>query len=298
MVATANRLIDPKVLSRTRDLRLIAKTVVEGFVAGLHRSPYHGFSVDFVEYREYSPGDDVRGVDWKVYGRSDRFYVKKFEGDTNTQLYFLLDTSQSMAFSSDGLSKIDYARYLVAALAYLAARQNDAGALLAFNSERTICVPPRTRHGHLMTILNHLENLTTRGNADISEAMERLASLIRKRSLVILVSDFYQETEKIVKGLRYLHHRGNDVIVFHVLDPMELDLSLDQISTLEDMENHDRLPYIPEVSRKAYLELLRRHIQSLRKECEDIYIDYQLLDTRQPLDRALHRYLSARSRRY
>lgn len=294
----SKRMIDPEVLARAKDLQLVAKTVVEGFISGLHRSPYHGFSVDFVEYREYSPGDDIRAVDWKAYARTDRFYVKKYEGDTNTQLYILLDASKSMGYASGSVSKIDYARYLAASLAYFANRQKDACGLLSFDSEVRDYTPPRSRHGHFLRILNHLESLSLGDSTSLSNAMERLSSLIRKRSLVVLISDFYQPPDEIVRGLRFLHHRGNDVVLFHVLDPMELRPSLDQVSVLEDMESREQMPFVPEISLKEYRNRLEEHLTRLRKECGDVSIDYEVLDISEPLDRALHRYLNARARRY
>ena len=292
------RFIDPHVLSRIRDLQLIAKTVVEGFLTGLHHSPYHGFSLDFAEYREYAPGDDLRRVDWKVYGRTDRFYVKKYEGDTNTQLYLLLDVSKSMGFSSQKVSKLDYARYLAASLAYLAMRQKDGVGMISFNTDLVSYVPPQTQRGHFFTLLHHLESLHMTGQTDISGAVEKVTHLIRKRALVVLISDFYQEIEKIAKTLRFFHHRGNDVILFHILDPAELEMPFGELATLEDMETQEYLSYSPEYSRSAYLSLLKSHIEGLRTECQSIYIDYELLSTEEPLDRALHRYLSVRGKKY
>jgi len=296
--AHSNRFIDPQVLSRIRDLQLIAKTVVEGFLTGLHHSPYHGFSLDFAEYREYAPGDDPRLVDWTVYARTDRFYVKKYEGDTNTQLYILMDVSKSMAFSSHKVSKLDYARYLAAALAYLAMRQKDAAGLISFDSDVVSQVPPRTRRGHFFTLLHHLENLEVTGETDISGALEKLAHLIRRRAVVILISDFYQDVEKLAKTLRFFYHRGNDLILFHVLDPVELEMPFEDISTLEDMETQEHLSYVPEHSRNTYFALLKEHIEGLRRECRNISVDYELLNTEKPLDQALHRYLSVREKRY
>ena len=294
----ANRFIDPQVLMKISGLELIARTVVEGFIAGLHRSPYHGFSLDFAEYREYSPGDDIRSVDWNVYGRTDRFYVKKYEGDTNARLYILLDASRSMQFSSQSLTKLDYARYLAACLAYFAGRQKDAVGLMTFDSDIIQYIPPRTRHGHLFSIFHHLEQLGGGKQTDISGAMEKLAGLIRKRGLVILISDFYQEVDEIAKALRFFHARGNDAILFHILDPFELELPLAKISTLEDMESQEQLSYVPEHSREVYLKLLQDHIKKLKRECRNIYIDYELLSTKRPLDEALYRYLVLRERRY
>ena len=296
--SVSNRFIDPHVLSSIRDLQLVAKTVVEGFLIGLHHSPYHGFSLDFAEYREYAPGDDPRRVDWMVYGRTDRFYVKKYEGDTNAQLYILLDVSKSMGFSSQKVSKFDYARYLAASLAYLAMRQNDAAGLISFDRDVVNQVPPRTRRGHFFTLLSHLEHLQLTGKTDISAAIEKIVHLIRRRAVVVIISDFYQDLEKMAKTLRFFHHRGNDLILFHVLDPVELEMPFEDISTLEDMETQDHLSYVPEHSRTAYFDLLKGHIEGLRKECRNIQIDYELLNTEKPLDQALHRYLSVREKRY
>lgn len=294
----ANRFIDPQVLSRISNLQLIARTVVEGFLTGLHRSPYHGFSLDFAEYREYSPGDDIRNVDWKVYGRTDRFYVKKYQGETNTQVYVLLDSSKSMGFSSHKLSKLDYARYLAASLAYFGMRQKDATGLLIFDSSIVSYLPPRTRHGHFFTVLHQLEHVRLGGETNIKGAMEHLAQLARKRGIVVLISDFYQEVDEIAKGLRFFQYHGHDLILFHLLDPVELELPIGKVSTLEDMETKDQVTYVPEYSRHAYLELLKDHIERLKKECRDTRIDYQLLNTQQPLDKALYAYLSARQRKY
>lgn len=296
--AATNRFIDPHVLSSITNLQLIAKTVVEGFLSGLHRSPYHGFSLDFAEYREYAPGDDLRRVDWKVYGRTDRYYVKKYEGDTNTLLYLMIDVSKSMGFTSHALTKLDYARYLAASLAYLAMRQKDAVGLVSFDSDVITHVPARSRSGYFFTLLHELEGLQLGGQTDISGAVENFAHLIRKKAMVVLLSDFYQEVEQIRKTLRFFHHRGNDVVIFHLLDPVELNMPFDQIATLEDMETMEYVPYSPQYSRAAYLDLLREHIQSLKRECRNIHIDYELLNTEKPLDWALYRYLALREKEY
>ncbi len=296
--ATENRFIDPAVLSGVRNLKLVAKTVVDGFVSGLHTSPYHGFSLDFMEYREYSPGDDIRGVDWKVYARSDRFYVKKYQGETNTRLHILLDASKSMTFSSHKLSKLDYGRFLAASLAYFAVQQKDAAGLLSFDSGILQHIPPRTRSGHFLLILKQLEHLKAGGETDISGVLKKLSALINKRSLVVLISDFYQEADRLAKALRFFHYRGNDIILFHILDPMELEMQIPETQTLEDMETSERVPYDPQHSRQPYLDQLQKHIDDLKKECRSHLIDYELMNTQEPLDRALHRYLSVRDRRY
>jgi uncharacterized protein (DUF58 family) len=295
--AFRSRFVDPKLLASTNNLQLIAKTVVEGFLAGLHRSPYHGFSLEFAEYREYSPGDDIRRVDWKVYGRSDRFYVKKYEGDTNTQVFLLLDTSRSMSFTSHEVSKLDYARYLAAALAYLSLRQSDAVGLITFDSGIKDFVPPKRRHGQLLSVLRKLESLECAGETDIRTSLEQLSNLVRRRSLVVLISDFYQQPSELAKAFRFFHHRGHDVLAFHVLDPQELEMSLDGVVTLEDLETGEQLPYMAESSRSDYLKEIRGHIRDLQKECRNVQMDHVFLNSRLPLDRALLQYLSHRTRR-
>ena len=191
------RFIDPTLLAKLGNLQLVAKTVVEGFILGMHRSPYHGFSLDFAEYRQYVPGDDIRTVDWKVYGRTDRFYVKKYEGDTNTQLHIILDGSRSMSFAGGGLSKLDYARFLAASLAYLAVRQNDATGLAVFDSDVLEAVPPRAQYRHFLSILHLLERLQPGGRSQITESLGQVSRFIRKRSMVVLISDFYQDAASL-----------------------------------------------------------------------------------------------------
>jgi uncharacterized protein (DUF58 family) len=270
---------------------------VEGFVSGLHRSPFHGFSLEFAEYREYSPGDDIRRVDWKVFGRTDRFFVKKFEGDTNTQIYLLLDSSQSMKFGSSGLSKFDYSRFLAASLAYFGVRQHDSVGLITFDSEIRQFTPPRSRQGHLLTVLDHIESTDSAGETRLTSVLEELSRLIRKRSLVIVISDFYEDIDHLSKALRFFHHRGNDVILFHILDPVEIEMPLEGAITLEDMESGEQVPFVGERGRKAYLKQLEEHLSQLKKEARNVHIDYELLRTDLPLDEALFRYLSVRSRR-
>lgn len=295
--ATApGRFIDPKVLASLGRLDLIAKTVVEGFVNGLHKSPFHGFSLEFLEYRQYTPGDDIRQVDWKLYGRTDRHYVKQYEGETNTQVYLLIDTSRSMAFTSHQVSKIDYSRYLAASLAYLCFKQKDAVGLVSFSDQIQAYLPARIRRGHLINILTSLEDIETGGQTDVASSLNQFSGWIRKRSLVILISDFYQDVQQLRKSLRFFHHRGNDVILFHILDPMELELPITGISTLEDMETGEQIPFSDQ-SRQAYLRELRSHLDQIRQESLSVHIDHVILNTEKPLDRALARYFTARVRR-
>ncbi len=291
------RFIDPQVLSAIRSLSLVAKTVVQGFISGLHRSPYHGFSMEFAEYRAYTPGDDIRGIDWKVYARSDRFFVKKYEGDTNTQLYLLVDCSRSMSFASHGISKLDYARFLAASLAYLARRQKDAVGLLTFDSAVRGYTPARTRRGQYQTLLHQLDEAEAGEKTAIASAVQELANFTRKRSLLVLISDFYEDPDEICRALRFFHLRGNDMLLFHLLDPAELEPPFSNVSTLEDMESAEHLVYVPE-GLEQYRENLDKHVQRLRKTASEMAVDYQLLNTEKPLDLALYRYLTARARNY
>ena len=293
---SSHRFIDPEVLFAIRNLPLIAKSVVEGFIAGLHRSPYFGFSLDFAEYRAYTPGDDLRQFDWKVFARTDKSFVKKYEGDPNTRLYLLLDSSQSMAFSSQKVNKFDYGRYLAASLAYLARKQKDAVGLLMFNSGIVKYIPPRTRFAHYQTVLYELQEAETGQQTDIAAAMNRLAELTRRRSLVVLISDFYESPKKVADVLRFFHHRGTDLVLFHLLDPSELEPPFTEVSTLEDMETGEVLPFSPE-AHGEYLEQLGGHREKLKTLCTELSADYQVLDTSEPLDRALYCYLSIRGKR-
>lgn len=293
----AQRFIDPRVLSGLSNLSLVARTVVEGFISGLHRSPYHGFSLDFAEYRAYTSGDDIRSVDWKVYARSDKFFVKKYEGETNTQLYLLLDCSRSMAFSSQELSKLDYGRFLAASLAYLARRQKDAVGLITFDSKLLRITPARTRRGHYQTLLHHLEASENGEQTNIQAAVGEMSNYTRKRCLVVLISDLYAAPEDVGRALRSLHARGNDIVLFHLLDPAEIEPPFATVSTLEDMETQAHKPYDP-ASRKAYIQALEEHIAELKSECAEMYVDYALLNTEKPLDAALRHYLTARARNY
>lgn len=291
------RFIHPEALSAIRNLNLVAKVVVEGFISGMHRSPYHGFSVDFAEYRIYAPGDDIRSVDWKVYARSDKFFVKKYEGETNTQVYILLDCSKSMGFSSHSVSKLDYGRFLAAALAYMCQRQKDAVGLLTFDKSILNYTPARIRRGQLHTLLHHLNEAEKGEQTDIANAISELSNYTRKRNLVILISDFYQDAEAVAKALRLFHLRGNDLIIFHLLDPVELNPPFEGTVTLEDVETGEHLTF-NSASRQQYEARLHQHIEELRQAFIEMNADYQVLNTENPLDFAMHRYLTARAKQY
>lgn len=291
------RFLDPEVLQKISSLELLARTVVEGFLAGLHRSPYVGFSVDFAEYRPYMPGDDLRYLDWKVLARTDRAYLKKFQGDTNTRVYVLLDVSASMSYRfPPAIPKREYACYLAASLAYLASRQNDAIGLIAFDHALVEYIPARWRPGQLHLVLGALERLKPGGTSAISEALERVAQRVRRRSILILLSDLYEPIERLGPALRLLRAGGQDLIVFHILDESEVTFPFAEAARFVDMETEEEMPLVPEGLRAQYQAALRRHLEEVERTCRAEGIAYELMLTTKPLDRALLAYLGRRAR--
>ena len=298
--ARANELryLDPAILSRIGSMELKARMVVEGFLAGLHQSPFKGFSVEFAEYRQYMPGDDLSTIDWKVYARSDRYYVKKFEEETNLDCYLLLDISGSMGYASKGISKLEYGSYVAASLAYLMQRQRDAVGLISFDRRVVDRLPVSARPGHLRTLLVMLDRLRLGEGSDVSKPLHDLADALARRGMAVLISDLLDEPEQIIKGLKHLRYRGSDVIVFHVLDHDELTFPFERATRFRDMETDDEVLAVPPVVREYYLEQIRDLIALYERELRLAGIDYRLLDTTTPLDFALMSYLSARARKY
>lgn len=288
--------IDPNVLSRISNLELLARAVVEGFVSGLHRSPYKGFSVEFMSYRPYIPGDDLMRLDWKLFARSDRYYVKEFEDETNTSLSILLDVSASMDYSSIGITKREYASFLAASMAYLVIRQRDAAGITFFDDKIIEHIPPRSTTGHLHTILQHLKTVGPGARTEVGKPLHELAERHRKRGFVILISDLLDDAEAIVNGLRHFRFQGHEVIVFHIMDPAELSFDFSDLVEFEDMETGEKLLIASESSRDLYLENLERYKATLLRECGLLGVDYALLPTNRPLDFALFQYLAARAR--
>ena len=292
---TGTRFLAPEILARISSLELIARSVVEGFIAGLHRSPYLGFSTDFAEHRPYMPGDDLRHLDWKLLGRTDRLYIKKYQGDTNARIHLLIDSSASMGYASGEVSKLQYAQYLASSLAFLGVRQHDSVGLIAFNDEVIEHVPPGSRSGHLRTILGVIERLTPARETTIADLLNRTAELLTRRGIVVLISDLYDDPERVIEGLEHLRFRGNDVIVFHVMDKQELDFDFIEPVVLEDAETEEQLHVLPDVLRDEYLKAMRSHIDSLTEGAARNRIDYELHPTSDPLDAALFAYLARRS---
>lgn len=288
------RFLDPAVLARIDDLSLVARTVVDGFINGLHRSPYLGRSIDFAEHRAYMPGDDIRRIDWRVFGRTDRFYVKEFEADTNANVSILLDISRSMAYGSGAITKLDYARYLTACLAYFSRRQRDRVGFVAFDRDIVTMIPPSAKH--LEHILHAVSRLEPGGAGDLERPLATIAESVTRRSILVLVSDLYVEPDRLRGALAQLRGKGNEVIVFQVLDPAERTFPFEEAMDVEDLESGDRLPVIPGALRERYRELMEQHLTAVENVLLQQQVDYSLFETSQPLDFALFEYLTRRER--
>lgn len=284
--------LDPALLARIGDLPLLARTVVDGFMHGLHRARRVGLSLDFAEHRSYQPGDDIRRIDWRVYGRTDRFYLKEYEADTNASVTFALDASASMDFGSGAITKFDYGRFLVASLAWLSQRQGDRVGLVTFAGNLADVVPPSTRH--LQLILHTLGRAKAGGTGRLAPVLERAARLMNRAGIVVVISDCYEDPAVVQRALGALRARGHDVVLFHVLDPAERDLPGDGAATFEDAESGERLPLRPEALRERYQSQLEQHRRELARRLGLDRIDYVPLTTDQPLDHALHAYLERR----
>jgi uncharacterized protein (DUF58 family) len=287
------RFVDPKVLARIGSLDLLARTVVDGFINGLHRAPYFGASIDFAEHRGYVPGDDIRRVDWRLYARTDRYYVKQYEADTNTNFCVLLDVSRSMGFASRGISKLEYSCFLAACLAYLAHRQRDRVGIVTFDAEVVEHVPPSAKHFDM--VLHTLDRAEAKRPGGLRVVTD-LAEHFKRRSVIALISDFYEEPDAVLESIKPLRFLGNDLVVFHVLDPAEIDFTYEDASAFEDLESGEQIPVVPEALTEQYRALIRAHTTALAERFSEHRIDYTLLNTADPLDRALFSYLSSRAK--
>jgi len=292
------RFLDPAVIARLGTMELKARTVVEGFLSGLHRSPYKGFSVEFAEYRQYIPGDDLSTLDWKVFARSDRHYVKKFEEETNLECHVLLDVSASMSYRGGAaMSKIEYGSVLAASLAYLMHRQRDATGLIEFDEKIRARLQASARPGHLHAILLALERLAPGAKSDVGRPLHQLAEALSKRSLVVLISDLLDDPDRVVKGLKHLRFRGTDIIVFQVLDPHEIQFPFKGAARFTDVESADEVVADASRVREGYLEAMGALRGRYEKELKGAGIDFLTLDSSKPLDFALLAYLDTRGRR-
>jgi len=281
---------------RLSNLNLVARLVVEGFITGLHKSPYHGFSVEFAEHRQYMPGDDIKHIDWKAYGKTDRYYVKQFEEETNLKSYILLDSSASMGYASDKISKLQYSSYVAAALSYLMLKQRDAVGLVTFTDTMKTYLPPRSINSYLTLILKELSRTKSQQQTNIAATLHQMAERINRRGLVILFSDLLDDPKRVMSGLKHFRHKKHEVIVFHILDPMERYFNFKQDGMFEDMESGEKIPTQPWHIRGDYRKLMSQFIDHYKKECLANRIDYVLLDTSEHFDRALMHYLIKRRR--
>jgi len=295
-MANVRRYLNPQIVSKLSRMDIVARLVVEGFITGLHKSPYHGFSVEFTEDRQYMPGDPVRHIDWKAYGKSERLYVKQFAAETNLKAYILLDASGSMGFSSEQVSKFRYGCCLAAALSYLMIRQKDAVGLAIFDEQIRSYIPPRSVESHLSTILKELDATRTSSGTQVNRVFHQLAERIKRRGLVIVISDLLDDPEQILLGLRHFRHRKHEVIVFHVLDPKEKDFDFQTEATFVDIETGQEVVTQPWHIRNQYHILMSELIEKYRRSCRESLIDYVLLDSSQDFDVALFSYLAKRKK--
>ena len=291
------RLLDPKVLSRLQNIELVAKTVVDGFLSGLHHSPFFGFSLEFAEYRPYAHGDDPRFIDWNVFSRTDRTYVRRYLGETNTHLAILFDASGSMGYPSKGMAKIEYARYLAASLAYLSIHQHDAVGLIVFDEKVRDYRPPSTRPGHLQSILHALDRARPSTGTNLRAPFEHFQESVSHRGLVAVISDFYGDPDLLIRAARPLAYQGQDMIFFQLLDPTEIEPEFGHSALLEDMETGDRMEVSGDYARHEYRSRMSDHLEKIKETAAEVGVDYWLIDISKPLDRALREYLLFRKRR-
>jgi uncharacterized protein (DUF58 family) len=287
------RFVDPAVLARIGNLDLVAKSVVDGLINGTHRSPFFGASVDFAEHRGYVAGDDIRRVDWRVYARTDKYYIKEFEADSNSNFSVLFDISKSMAFG-EKISKLDYGKTLAACLSYLANNQRDRVGLVTFDEDIVDHIPPSAKH--LDVVLHTLDKVQAVRPGRLGPPLRKLAEFFGRRGILVVISDFYDEPDEIFDSVGPIRHRGNDVVLFHVLDPAEIEFSFAEPSSFEDLETGDQIPIVPDALAKQYRALISTHIETLAQRASQQNVDYMLLNTGMPLDYALFRFLSMRER--
>lgn len=297
MPEAANRFLDPAVLAEIAGLDLIAKTVVDGFIAGLHRSPDFGFSQEFAEYRAYTPGDDLRHVDWNVFARTEKAYLKRYRGETNTSVMVLLDASASMGFRSGAVRKFDYSKFLASALVYLAHLQRDSAGLIVFHDDVADFIRPSGRQGQLMRLLHAIDNAQLGKRTDFRRPFFELGQFLKRRGIAILISDFFENPDTIIQTVEPLRFRGSELILFHVLDPEEIEPQLGEAALLLDMETDEALEASPDYARTEYREKIAAHIQDLRSKAQAAGIEYFLLRTDRPLDEALREYFTIRQGR-
>jgi uncharacterized protein (DUF58 family) len=288
--------LKPEVVSKLKSMEMKARLVVEGFITGLHKSPYHGFSVEFAEHRQYMPGDSIRDIDWKVYAKSDRFYVKEFEEETNLKSYILLDGSKSMSYTSGKMSKFQYAANLAAALAFLMLKQRDAAGLVVFDQRIRRYVPPKSASVHLHALLTTLAGVTPSESTNVGVALHEMAERIKRRGLIIVLSDLWDDPSRVLAGLKHFRHRKHEVIVFHILDPTEREFNFPEEALFRDMETGEEISTLPWQIRSEYQRTMNAHVDRYRREGRQAFVDYVPLDTSIRYDSALFSYLGKRAR--
>jgi uncharacterized protein (DUF58 family) len=295
-VLDKKKYLHPETVAKLDNMALRARLVVEGYIIGQHKSPYHGFSVEFAEHRAYGPGDEIRHVDWKLYGKTDRYYVKQYEEETNLKVYILLDISRSMKYTSKTVSKLDYASYLSAALSYLMLNQRDGTGLILFDEKIQTFIPPRSTSSHLNTILKHLEKPKLGSDTEIGSVLHEMAERIKKRGLIILISDLMDDQESVLSGLKHFRHNKQEVILFHILDRKEVDFDFNARTRFKDMESGSLLTTEPWQIKSSYKKRIQLLQHEYKKQCRKQLIDYVPLFTDQSLDIALNSYLNKRQK--
>jgi uncharacterized protein (DUF58 family) len=291
--------LKPETVSKLKGMELRARMVVEGFIAGLHKSPYHGFSVEFAEHRQYMPGDSIRDIDWKLYGKSDKFFIKQYEEETNLKGYLLLDCSKSMAYHSGAeISKLDYAGMLSGALSYMMLRQRDSVGLVTFDQKIRRYIPPRSKSGHLHVVLKEIADQTPSDTTDVANALHEMAERIKRRGLVIIMSDLLDDADKIISGLKHFRYNQHEVIVFHILDPRERDFAFSGDLLFRDMETGEEITTSPYQIKKDFQKQVKAFAEQIALACRQSNIDYHPIDTSMPFDKALYAFLGKRERLY
>jgi uncharacterized protein (DUF58 family) len=291
------RQIDRRAVGRVSRLQMRARQAMEGYYSGIHKSPFHGFSVEFAEYREYVPGDDLRYLDWRVLARSDKHFVKQFEAETNLDCYLLLDTSGSMDFSTEGETRLDYGAALAACLTLMMLRQGDQVGLVTFDDAVRNYIPPRGNARHFSAICEQLEGVGPGGDTHISGVLHEMAERIGRRNMVIIISDFFDDVDQVLRGLQHFRHRHNEVIVLHLLDPAEVDFPFDRVTMFEGMEHSEQLVVDPAVMAESYRTKMGRFLDEFMHGCREKDIDYQRMMLSEPFDKALTTYISEREQR-
>jgi|ERR1051326_3828217 uncharacterized protein (DUF58 family) len=292
---TVHKYLVPEVVSKLSNISIIARTVVEGFITGLHKSPYKGFSVEFAEHREYTPGDDIRHLDWRVYARTDRYHIKQYEEETNLRTYLLLDTSRSMSYTSEKITKLEYACYLAASLAYLVVHQQDSAGLVVFDTEIRNYLAPKSSPTHLKQILVELDKTLGKGQTQIGHSFHDLAEMLKRRGLIVVISDLLDESKDVVQGLIHFRHKRHEVVVFHVLDPFEINFPFEKLTQFVDMETDEKIQIDPRALRQEYLSNFNEFVNRYKKAFAENGIDYQMISTETPFDKALAAYLTKRA---